>query len=199
MSPLAILAIVAGVLLAAVLGVGVITAVRTRAMRDRDLALAEALTSEKSPSISELNVRRFGRLAKEADELESILKEAARQRNAFEKSISNWVEAERESQEEILRTRSGRSRWLESTEAWRSFINDLIREGRRPDAGVVLLSVENTFDKPGLVEAVTWYRDQLLSLHPAYLATREPLFKRVNQLTTLTIRMERAGEIPNSD
>jgi len=197
MSPLAILAIVAGVLLGAVLGIGVVTAVRTRAMRDRDLALAEALVGEKPPSTSEPHVRRFGRITEEADKQQSILKEAARQRDVLEKSVSYWEEASRDEQDELLRTRSARSRWVESSEEWGSFINDLIRAGRRPHAGVVLLSVESATTKQRLVDAVTWYRDQLLSLHPAYLAIREPLFERVTQLITLTIRMERSGGIPN--
>lgn len=147
-------------------------------MRDRDLALAEALAGENPLSASEPPVRRFGRVTKEADKLRSLLKEEAKRRDILERSAVIWQQKSQRPEE------------------WRSFIN-LIRARRGPHAGVVLPNVESAPTEDDLVDAVTWYRDQLLSLHPAYLATREPLFERVTQLITLTIRMEQSGEIPN--
>jgi hypothetical protein len=198
MSALAILAIVAGILLAAVVLVGVGTAVRTRAMQDRDLELAEALAGEETTPSLEPRARPRSPVIIEAAELRGVL----------ESATSGWEDLTFQVQSALVERAA--SLWDESPGELASFINDLIEAGREPHAGVLLLSVDpdrlvagsqvgpSLYVRPS-VSTVTWYRDQLLSLHPAYLATRAALLERVTQLITLTIRLELSGLIPRRE
>jgi hypothetical protein len=206
MSALATLAVVAGALLAVVLTVEVATGVKTRAMKDRDLWLAEALAGEEKeqpepPLPSARRARRFGKVSQMV----------AEQREILEQATFDWERLGPEAQRSFARNAARRRQ--EDPEELSSFINDLIRSGRRPDAGVLLVNRE---PEPRLIQhgsvievvrdpehftgtpadTVTWYRDRLLSLHPAYLATRASLLERVTQLVTVTIGVERGGEIP---
>lgn len=193
MSALATLAIVAGALLAVVVAAGVATAVKTRVMQDQDLALAEALAGERLPPPPEPRARGRSRLARDAAERQSILEEAARWRSVLEDAVSRW---QRTPEERMSLAERAAARWREEPGDWRSFIDDLIETGRRPYAGMLLLSVSPEPIEPILVGTVTWYRDHLLSLHPAYLATNASLLDRVTQLITLTIDLEQGGDIP---
>jgi hypothetical protein len=205
MSALATLAIVASVLLAVVFAVGVAVGVKTRAMKDRDLWLAEELAGEdkdqEPPLPSARRARRFS----------EISPKAAEQREILEQATFDWEQLGSEAQRSFARDAARRRE--EDPEELSSFINDLIRSGRRPDAGVLLVNREpepRRIHVDSQIEivrepeyftgtpayTVTWYRDQLLSLHPAYLAPRASLLERVTQLITVTIRVERGGEIP---
>jgi hypothetical protein len=201
MSPLATLAIVAGVLLAAVLVVGVVTAARTRAMRDRDLTLAEALVGAETKSPSAHRARRLGQLSQDA----------AKHRELIEQATRSWERFTPQGQVSLVERAADRRR--EAPGEFISLINNLIRTGRRPHAGVLLLSAEPQTGvvpllpgdekypqfEPTPADTVTWYRDQLLSLHPAYLEVRATLLERVTQLLTLIIRAEQDGEIPQRE
>ncbi len=203
MSALTILAIVAGILLAVVVAVGVTTAVKTQVMQNRDLELAEVLAGDGPPLSSAPRARGRSRVSQDAGEQRSILEEAARRRNILEDAVSQWERLATEERDQ----RAGRAAWLfgqgniqgfeqQETQGWSRFIYDLIQAGRRPYAGLLLLGSEPYQLGQIPVDTLTWYRDQLLRLHPAYLATRASLSERVTQLTTLMIRMEQIDIIP---
>jgi hypothetical protein len=176
----------------------------TRAMKDRDLVLAESLAGEEEGETRVIPARLARRLSQ-------VSQKADEQREILEQATHDWEHLSLQAQSSFVQSAARRRE--EDSEELRSFINDLIQSGRRPDAGILLVNREseppNVPLDPQLLtllpseyfegtpaDVVTWYRDKLLSLHPAYLATRASLLERVTQLFMVTIRVERGGEIP---